>query len=227
MTINVPEHSTNNAEPHESVRVHRISERAGYDAVSIHPIVDAALIAHVGTVRDGLPVVIPMFCVREDNYLLLHGAPAAGAIRRGRGVQVCATMTIVDGLVLARSGLHHSMNYRSVVIIGTAEVVDDADEKQRLLEIFVDRLVPGSNRYLRPNTAKEVRGTAVLKLSLEHASTKYRTGSPVDEDQDYELPIWAGVVPLTATLGEPIPDPRNLDGVELPDEVAAIVGRTL
>jgi len=209
------------------VRVRRVAERASYETDAVNEIVDAAIIAHVGTVREGKPVVIPMFVVRDGDHLLLHGAPAAGVIRRAKGTDVCVTMTLLDGLVLARSGLHHSLNYRSVVVIGTAEPIADEAEKERALELFMERLVPTRQADLRPTTAKEVRSTAVLRVSLAQASAKVRSGPPVDDDEDYKLGMWAGVVPVTTTFGEAEPDPRLDAGIELPDNVAAIVGRVL
>lgn len=211
----------------DDIRIRRATNRAAYDAETVHAIIDAALVAHVGTVRDGLPVVIPMFCVRDGDHVLLHGAPAAGSLRRGEGVDVCVTMTLLDGLVLARSAFHHSVNYRSVVVLGTAELVDDPVEKARALELIVEQLVPGRQEHLRPNTEKEIRGTSVLRLSLEKSSAKVRDGGPIDDDEDYELPIWAGVVPVATTFEAPVDDELNLDGVSVPTHVDDIVGRRL
>ena len=228
MEDNVLEQSPESSEaPSQEVRVRRAAERASYEADAVKEIVDAAIIAHVGTVRDGKAVVIPMFVVRDGEHLLLHGAPAAGVIRRAKGTDVCVTMTLLDGLVLARSGLHHSLNYRSVVVIGTAEPIADEAEKERALELFMERLVPTRQADLRPTTAKEILSTGVLRVSLAHASTKVRSGPPIDDDEDYALGMWAGVVPVTTTFGEPEPDPRLNAGIELPDNVAAIVGRVL
>jgi nitroimidazol reductase NimA-like FMN-containing flavoprotein (pyridoxamine 5'-phosphate oxidase superfamily) len=225
VSMNVPVHNLSpeeQAAPDESVRVRRVPERAAYDRGTVDPILDAGYVAHVGTVRDGLPVVIPMFYVRDGDHLLLHGAPAAGALRRGKGEHVCVTVTHMDGLVLARSAFHHSMNYRSVVVLGTADAVTDPAEKEAALERFVEALIPGRQADVRPTTKKELDGTLVLRLSLATASAKVRTGGPIDDDDDYELPIWAGVVPVTTTLGAPEGDPRNLDGVTIPRNVAAI-----
>ena len=222
MSTNVTEHSF---PPADAVRVRRGSERADYDAATIHPILDAGLVAHVGTVRDGHAVVIPMFYVRDGDQLLLHGAPATGAVRRGKGTEVCVTVTHVDGLVLARSAFHHSMNYRSVVVIGIAELIEDATEKAAALDRFVEALVPGRSADLRANTEKEVAGTGVLRVSLATASAKVRTGGPIDDEEDYALPIWAGVAPLTTTVGAPESDPRNLPGVATPDNVSALSTR--
>ena len=206
------------------MRVRRVPQRAAYDRATIDPILDAGMVAHVGTVRDGLPLVIPMFYVRDGDHLLLHGAPASGAIRRGKGTEVCVTVTHLDGLVLARSAFHHSMNYRSVVVIGTAEPVEDPAAKAAALERFVEALVPGRQAYLRPTTKKEIDGTGVLRLSLATASAKVRDGGPVDDDEDYEQAIWAGVVPVRTVADTPQADPRNLPGVDIPANVAALAG---
>jgi len=211
----------------ETIRVRRAAERASYETEAVNAIVDASLVAHVGTVRDGLPVVIPMFVVRHGDHLLLHGAPAAGTLRRGKGTEVCVTMTLVDGLVLARSSLHHSVNYRSVVVIGTAVAITDPAEKEEALVTILERLVPTRQADLRATTEKENRSTEVLRLSLAQASAKVRTGPPVDEDDDYAYPMWAGVLPVTTTIGEPIADPKLTEGIELPDNVKALVGREL
>ena len=219
VTTNVPEQSE---APDESVRVRRVPERASYDADSVNAILDDGLVAHVGTIRDGAPVVIPMFYVRDGDSLLLHGAPAAGAIRRSKGMEVCVSVTHLDGLVLARSAFHHSMNYRSVVVVGTAEYVTDPAEKEAALERFVEALVPGRQADLRPNTKKEIDGTGVLRLSLATSSAKVRAGAPIDDDEDYELPIWAGVLPVTTTIGQPVDDGRVLPGVDVPANVQAL-----
>ena len=208
--------------PSEEARVRRLADRAGYDADSIHPILDDGWIAHVGIVRNGRPVVIPMYYVRDGDSLLLHGAPAAGTLREGKGAEVCVSVTLLEGLVLARSAFHHSMNYRSVVVHGTAVPVDDPAEKEAALELFVERMVPGRQAMIRPNTAKEIQGTGVLRVALDNASTKYRKGDPIDDDEDYELPIWAGVVPVTEVLGAPINDTRLSDGIAVPDNVNAL-----
>ena len=213
--------------PPDELRVRRLAERADYDAATVRHIVDAALIAHVGTVRDGKPVVVPMLCVRDDDYLLLHGAPATGSIKRGRGMEVCVTMTLFDGLVLARSAFHHSINYRSVVVLGIAEVIRDETERRRALDLITERLVPGRGAELRPTTSSEVRQTAVLRLSLAHASTKIRQGPPGDDEADYDLPIWAGVVPAHTIMTEAIPDPRLGAGIATPDHVRVLAGKRL
>ncbi len=227
MTKNVPVHNdpiSPDAVP-DQIRVRRAEARADYQTESVYAVIDAGLVAHVGTIRAGLPVVIPMFCVRDGDTLLLHGAPATGVIRRGQeGIDVCVTMTLLDGLVLARSSFHHSMNYRSVVVIGTAEVLTDHDEKDRALDLFVERLMPGRQAELRPTTKKEVQGTGVLRLSLANASTKSRTGPPIDDEEDYDLDVWAGVVPMHTVYEAPTDDPRLRATVPVPDKVTDLVG---
>jgi nitroimidazol reductase NimA-like FMN-containing flavoprotein (pyridoxamine 5'-phosphate oxidase superfamily) len=209
----------------DDVRVRRVPDRGNYDREVINEIADAGLVAHVATVRAGQPIVIPMFCVRDRDQLLLHGAPAAGVLRRAGsdGASICVEMTVLDGIVLARSSFHHSMNYRSLVVLGTPEEVTDPSEKSDALEMFVERLVPGRQAELRPTTEKEIQGTAVFRLSLDEASAKIRTGPPVDDEEDYELDIWAGVVPVRRNIGEPIPDPRNKQGLATPSNVLGLV----
>jgi nitroimidazol reductase NimA-like FMN-containing flavoprotein (pyridoxamine 5'-phosphate oxidase superfamily) len=208
----------------EDLRIRRAAQRAGYDRESVNEIVDAALIAHVGTIRDGKPVVIPMFAVRDGDWLLLHGAPASGTVKRGRGQQVCVEMTLLDGLVLARSAFHHSLNYRSVVIVGEAEIISDLDERARALEVFMERLVPGRQEQLRLTTAAEIKQTAVLRLSLQQASTKVRSGPPGDDEEDYDWPVWAGVLPVITSLGQPQSDPRLAPDIEVPGNVEDLAG---
>jgi nitroimidazol reductase NimA-like FMN-containing flavoprotein (pyridoxamine 5'-phosphate oxidase superfamily) len=213
--------------PDDEVRVRRVAKRAHYDRPTIDAIVDAALIAHVGTVREGRPVVVPMLCLRDGDWLILHGSPASGTVTRAREMDVCVTMTLLDGLVLARSAFHHSLNYRSVVVIGRAEAVRDETERARLLERYMERLVPGRQAGLRPTTPAELRQTAVLRLSLAHASAKMRSGPPVDDEPDYDWPAWAGVLPVTTRIGEPEADPRLAPGIDVPDNVRELAGRVL
>jgi nitroimidazol reductase NimA-like FMN-containing flavoprotein (pyridoxamine 5'-phosphate oxidase superfamily) len=166
-----------------------------------------------------------MLCVRDGEWLLLHGAPAAGTVRRGRGQDVCVTMTLLDGLVLARSAFHHSMNYRSVVVLGKAEVIADDEERSRALDVFMERLVPGRGTELRPMTAAELKQTVVMRISLERSSTKVRTGPPADDEDDYDWPVWAGVLPISTAFGEPVADPRLSRGIEPPDNVEMLAGK--
>jgi hypothetical protein len=213
--------------PHEELRIRRVAKRARYDRGTVDAIVDAALIAHVGTIRDGKPIVVPMLCLRDGDWLLLHGSPASGTVARSREQEVCVTMTLLDGLVLARSAFHHSLNYRSVVVLGRAEVISDQAERSRVLEVFMERLVPGRGALLRPTSAAELKQTTVLRVSLDRASAKIRSGPPADDEVDYELPIWAGVLPVTTRIGEPEPDPRLADGIEVPAHVRQSAGRVL
>ena len=209
------------AAPSDRTRVRRVPARGVYDRESIHAILDETLISHVGLVQDGQPVVIPMLHARLEERLYLHGSAASRLLRTlAGGAPVCATTTLVDGLVLARSAFHHSVNYRSVVVFGRARLVEPPAERRRALELFTERLVPGRWPEVRPPTRQELTGTRVLALPLDEASAKVRTGPPVDDEEDYELPVWAGVVPMRTVVEEPEPDPRLDPAVELPAHVA-------
>lgn len=198
----------------------RYSARGSYDRDLAYLIIDEATVAHVGFVDRARPVVIPMLHARIDDRLYLHGSPATRLMRQAKaGLEVCVTVTIVDGLVLARSAFHHSANYRSVVVFGTTETVDDIDTRRAILEAYVDKLLPGRRPHLRPMTDKEVRGTAMASLPIDEASVKTRTGGPVDDDEDYALSIWAGVLPVNHGYGAPEPDPRNQPSVTVPEHV--------
>jgi nitroimidazol reductase NimA-like FMN-containing flavoprotein (pyridoxamine 5'-phosphate oxidase superfamily) len=188
----------------EATRIRRLPERGAYDTATIHAILDGALISHVGLVVDGRPVVIPMLHGRADDALFLHGSVASRLQRTGAsGVDLCVTATIVDGLVLARSAFHHSMNYRSAVVVGNAVAVD-GDEKARGLRAIAEHLTPGRWSESRQPAEVELRQTSVLRLQIDEASAKIRTGGPIDDDEDVGLPIWAGVVPFTTGWGAPI-----------------------
>jgi len=202
-----------------TTQIRRLPERGVDDVAVLYEILDEGIVAHVGFVRDGLPVVIPTLHARVGNELLLHGSPSAGFLRAARaGATLCITVTLLDGLVLARSAFHHSANYRSAVVFGAARRVE-GEEKAAALDAFVDRLTPGRRPHLRPTTELEVQRTEVVALPLETWSVKVRSGMPHDEEEDYRLPIWAGVLPLTRMAGEPEPDPRNQPGVAVPDHV--------
>jgi uncharacterized protein len=191
------------ASPTPFTKVHRIPDRAAYDRTSVHAVLDAATIAHVGLVRDGRPVVIPMLFGRLDDAVYLHGSVAGGVLRDGgAGVELCLTATVIDGLVLARSAFHHSMNYRSVVVIGRAQSVE-GDEKVAALRAIAEHLTPGRWDESRPPAPGELRQTAVLRLGLDEASVKCRTGGPVDDEEDLDLDVWAGVLPMHVAYGEP------------------------
>lgn len=207
--------------PSDRTRVRRVPQRGQYDRETIDAILDETLISHVGFVHEGEPVVIPALHARLGDRLYLHGSAASRMLRTlERGVPVCATSTLVDGLVLARSAFHHSVNYRSVVVFGQATMVEPEEERLRALELFTERLVPGRWPAVRSPTRQELKGTRVLLLPLDEASAKVRTGPPIDEDEDYGLPVWAGVLPLRTVVDPPEPDPRLDPGVELPAHVA-------
>ena len=190
----------------DRTRVRRLSERGRYDAETVHAILDEALICHVGFVVDGAPVVIPTIHWREGDTLYFHGSAASRMLRSLKGgVDACVTVTLLDGLVLARSAFHHSMNYRSVVVFGKAYEVKE-DEKVRVLESLVEHVVRGRSKEVRAPNQKELRQTLVLAMSIDEASAKIRTGGPVDDEEDYAMPIWAGVLPLTLTPGEAVAD---------------------
>ncbi len=208
--------------PSRRVEVKRAAERANYDRAVIDAILDEALICHVGIITaEGHPVVIPTIHARDGDTVYMHGSPASRLLRTmNPGAEICLTVTLLDGIVVARSAFHHSMNYRSVVVIGTARIVDDPAEKLAALELVTDHVVPGRWAQCRPVTEKEIKGTLVTALSLDEASAKIRTGGPIDDEEDYELPIWAGVIPLELTPGARVPDDRILDGVDMPPNVA-------
>ncbi len=201
----------------------RRDDRAVYAREIIDSILDEAYYAHVGFVSDGAPVVIPMLHARIDDLLYLHGGPASRIMRTlKQGPEICVSVTILDGLVLARSAFHHSANYRSVVAFGRPVAVEDLDERRAVLDAYTDKLVPDRRPHLREMTDKEVRGTVVLSIPLDEASAKVRSGGPIDDEEDLELDIWAGVIPLAVTAGEPIPDPAMRPGVRRPPHVDTI-----
>jgi uncharacterized protein len=198
----------------------RYAARGSYDRDLAYSIIDEATVSHVGLVNAGRPVVIPMLHARIDDRLYLHGSPATRLFRTAKkGVPVCVTITLIDGLVLARSAFHHSANYRSVVVFGDTEAVTSVDERRRILDAYVDKVVPGRRPHLRPMTDKEVRATAMFSIPIDEASVKVRTGGPVDEPEDYALDIWAGVLPTRTGYGTPLADPRNTAGVDVPEHV--------
>lgn len=202
----------------------RYASRASYDRDLAYAIIDEATVAHVGIVEDGVPVVIPMLHARLDDRLYLHGSPATRLMRATKpGIDVCVTITLIDALVLARSAFHHSANYRSVVVFGATEPVDSVADRWKVLDAYVDKIVPQRRPHLRPMTEKEVRGTAMVSVPIEEASVKLRQGGPGDDDEDYALPIWAGVLPVRRGFDPPVPDPRNHPGLAVPEHVEAMV----
>lgn len=191
----------------ERTTVKRLAKRGVYEREAIYAILDEAPICHVGFVVDGAPVVIPTIHWREGDELYFHGSAASRMLRSLRGgVDACVTVTLLDGLVLARSAFHHSMNYRSVVVFGKAREVTEREEKLRALDRLVEHVVPGRSAVVRPPNESELRQTLVLALPLSEASAKVRTGGPIDDEEDYALPVWAGVIPIALTKGEPIAD---------------------
>jgi nitroimidazol reductase NimA-like FMN-containing flavoprotein (pyridoxamine 5'-phosphate oxidase superfamily) len=206
--------------PSPRTEVRRLPERARYDAEVVHGILDEALVCHMGFVRDGQPVVIPTIHARHGDRLYLHGSPANRMLRTlKRQVDVCVTVTLVDGLVLARSAFHHSMNYRSVVAFGSAREVTDPAEKLAAFRALVDHVAPGRWDDVRAPSEKEIRSTLVLALGLVEASAKVRTGPPLDDEDDYALPVWAGELPLRTVPGAPVGDPRLAPGAVVPEHV--------
>jgi len=200
----------------ERSRVRRLHTRGSYDRDVVYAILDATPLCHVGTVQGGRPVVTPTLQWREGDRVYWHGSSASRALRAARGREVCLTVSLLDGLVLARSAFHHSANYRSVMLFGTATEVADRDEKLARLRTFLEGLHPGRWEALRPIQEKELKATAVLWLPIREGSAKLRVGHAVDDEADYELPIWAGILPVVHGFGPPVPDPRNLAGVEEP-----------
>jgi nitroimidazol reductase NimA-like FMN-containing flavoprotein (pyridoxamine 5'-phosphate oxidase superfamily) len=199
-------------------RVRRHPERGRYDRETIDAVLDAALVAHLGFVSDGHPFVIPTLQARVGDEVYVHGSAASRTLRAlAGGIDACLTVTLLDGIVLARSVFEHSMNYRSVVVLGTATRVDDAAEKLRALEAFTEKLLPGRWAEARAPTRQELKATSVLRLPLDDASAKIRTGGPQDGDTpDAELDVWAGHVPLVTAALRPVPDPLLRSGIPVP-----------
>jgi uncharacterized protein len=208
------------ATPTERTRVARLPERGAYDRETIYRILDDAFVCHVGFVADGQPFVIPTNYGRSGDVIYLHGSSASRMLRTlSGGVPVCATVTLIDGLVLARSGFHSSVNYRSVVILGRAMPVETPAEKSKALEAFSEHILRGRWKEIRPPSEQELKGTTVLSLSLAEASAKIRTGPPKDDEADYALPVWAGVLPLRVVADAPTADPRLKPGTPVPGYV--------
>jgi nitroimidazol reductase NimA-like FMN-containing flavoprotein (pyridoxamine 5'-phosphate oxidase superfamily) len=204
--------------PSERSTIRRLPHRAVYDPTEIANILDEGLVCHVGLIESGFPRLIPMAYVRIDDRLIVHGSAASRLLRAlAEGAQACVAVTLVDGLVLARSALHHSMNYRSVVLFGTALVLNTPEEKVSALRCLMERIAPGRWQEVRPPSAEELRQTLVVAIPIHEASAKVRTGPPQDDEADYALPVWAGEVPLQMMASPAKPDPRVLPGVVLPE----------
>ncbi|MFP8942511.1 pyridoxamine 5'-phosphate oxidase family protein [Streptomyces fenghuangensis] len=205
-------------------------ERAAYDRELVHAILDDGCLCHLGFVRDGAPVVLPTLYARVGERLYVHGSTGSRPLRAaggsGAGLPVCLTVTHLDGLVLARSAFHHSVNYRSVVVHGTAHRVDDPAERAVALDAIVDQAVPGRSADSRPADARELAATAVIALDLEEVSAKVRTGGPNDEPEDLSLPHWSGVVPVRRTYGAPVPAEDMATGAAVPGYLASLTAPT-
>jgi nitroimidazol reductase NimA-like FMN-containing flavoprotein (pyridoxamine 5'-phosphate oxidase superfamily) len=201
-------------------RLRRLPKRGAHDAATIHAILDAGFLAHVGFAVQGQPFVIPTLYGRNGNTLFLHGSAASRMLRQlETGVAACVTVTLVDAVVLARSAFHHSMNYRSVVAFGTARKIADTAGKARALRVISEHVMPGRWQDVREPSQKELKATTVLEFKIEEASAKIRTGPPLDEEADYALPVWAGILPLRLESKEAVADPRLKPGVAVPEYV--------
>lgn len=199
------------AAPTTRTEVRRLPKRAVYETERIYAILDEGVVCHIGFAVDGQPYVIPTGYARADDELYIHGSPASRMLRTlGDGIDCCVTVTLLDGFVLARSAFHHSMNYRSVVVLGRARVITDPAEKTKALRSFTNHIVPGRWDEVRPASDHELKATTVLALPLAEASAKVRTGPPLDDEEDYSLPVWAGVVPLALRPLDPVPGARIL-----------------
>jgi hypothetical protein len=211
--------------PTPRTTVKRRAARGVYDHGAVLRILDEGLVCHMGFVVDGQPFVLPTAYARIDDHLYLHGSPSNRMLRTGKsGLGVCVTVTLLDGLVLARSAMHHSMNYRSVVLLGMATEVVDPAEKVAAFRALIEHVAPGRYPTVRPPSPDEITGTLVLRLPITEGSAKVRTGPPIDDEPDYGWPVWAGVIPLAMTAAAPIPDPR-LDDEQRPPAYAAAYAR--
>ena len=202
----------------DRTKLKRLPKRGHFDRETVYGILDEGFICHIGFVVDGHPVVIPTGYARVDDKLYIHGSQASRMLRTlANGLGACVTVTLLDGLVLARSAFHHSMNYRSVVVFGRATLVEDPEEKMSALFALSEQIIRGRWNDVREPTELEMKATTVLSLTLEEASAKIRTGPPLDDEEDYSLSMWAGVIPLKLAAGEPINDPRLPDDIPVPD----------
>ncbi len=208
--------------PSDRVRLRRKRERGSYERAAIEAILDEALIAHLGIVDDdGQPFVIPTLHARSGDVVYLHGSTASRALRALEdGAPACLTVSLLDGLVLARAVMHHSANYRSAMLLGRARLVEDRREKLAALEAIVEHIVPGRWAEARRPSENELKATAVLALGIDEASAKIRTGPPIDDEEDYALPVWAGVIPIASVARAAEPDPRLPGGIAVPDAAA-------
>jgi len=207
--------------PTERTRVRRIPKRGAYDRTTIHAILDEGLVCHVGFVHQGQPFVIPTLYARDGTRLLLHGSAASRMLTTlAEGVDACVTVTLADGIVVARSVFHSSMNYRSVVILGKLRTIEEPGAKMKALHALVEHLIPGRWNDARGPNETEMKATSILQMSLDEASAKVRTGGPIDEVEDYTLPYWAGLLPFATGVGKPIRDPKLKRGIKVPKYVS-------
>ena len=207
-------------EPTERSTIHRLPSRGSYDKTKVYEVLDQGILAHEGIAMKNGPVVIPMGYARKDDSVLLHGSVKSRLLNElAHGADVCITVTLLDGLVLARSTFHHSMNYRSVVVFGRSSVIADAEDKNAALEHIVEHLVPGRGAEARGANEGELQATLVVEVPIGEASLKMRNGPPVDETRDLEIDIWAGVLPLSFEPGEPVPDEHTADDQPVPEYV--------
>lgn len=201
----------------ERNQVRRLAKRGKYDKESVYRILDEGSLCHIGFVADGQPFVIPTLFARLDDAIYVHGSQISRMLKTlSQGIDLCLTVTLVDGLVLARSAFHHSMNYRSAVVFGTGKLVDEVDEKLRALKAISDHLLPERWEDCREPNLKELNVTSVIRIEIEDASAKVREGMPIDDKEDYELPIWAGILPIRQSFGEPVRDEQLSAEIPLP-----------
>ena len=205
--------------PSERTRVKRKNNRAKYDSETVHGILDAMPMCTVGYVFKGTPYVTPTLQWRESDHMYWHGSSASRMLESCSAADVCVNVSIFDGMVMARSAFNHSCNYRSVMVMGKAHIVKESAEKERRLKVFTDRLFPGRWDILRPVSAKELKATMMLSLSLDEASAKVRNGPPGDDEEDYAWPVWAGIIPMRTQILAPVADARLLPGLVPPDHV--------
>jgi uncharacterized protein len=206
--------------PTHRSKVKRLHERGRYDEESVFAILDAGIVAHIGYVIDGQPYVTPTAYWRRGRTLYWHGSSASRMLRTQKdGIPACVTVSLLDGLVVARSGFHHSINYRAVMAFGRAHFVEDAKEKETELDYFIERIYPGRVATLRPVNSQELKGTTLIAMEIEEASAKVRTGEPKDDEEDYALDIWAGVIPIRQVVGAIENDPRLKAGVAVPEHL--------
>ena len=205
--------------PSDRSRARRMHEKAAYDRATIDAILDAMPVAHVGYVKDGAPIVIPTLQWRIGDHIYWHGSSASRTQRTAKDAQVCVTVTLTDAMVLARSGLEHSVNFRAVMVFGEAGAVTNVREKAEVLKAMMEQMFPGRWDQLRPMTKQELKATAILTLPLTEASAKIGSGMPTDPPEDLGTPVWAGILPIQLTMGQPVPDPNLSPDMAVPAHV--------